>query len=61
MNEPTIQHHLLFKSSNQVTAFLTIQEGCDKFCPFCVVPYTRGADMMTKVEEIRQEVKEEYK
>jgi tRNA-2-methylthio-N6-dimethylallyladenosine synthase len=42
---------------NGVTAFLTVQEGCDKFCTFCVVPYTRGGEWSRPPEAIEDEAK----
>ena len=45
-------------SNSNVSSFLTIQEGCDKFCKFCVVPYTRGAEFSRSVDEILKETLE---
>src|SRR6201982_2426527 len=39
-----------------ISAFVTVQEGCDKFCTFCVVPYTRGAEMSRPVAKIIDDV-----
>ena len=40
------------------TAFLTVQEGCDKFCAFCVVPYTRGAEVSRPADRILTEARD---
>jgi tRNA-2-methylthio-N6-dimethylallyladenosine synthase len=41
--------------SRGLTAFLTVQEGCDKFCSFCVVPYTRGSETSRPLEQVLRE------
>ena len=49
--------NLIKNSSNKVSSFLTVQEGCDKFCKFCVVPYTRGAEYSRSIQELYNECK----
>lgn len=46
------------KARRAPSAFLTVQEGCDKFCAFCVVPYTRGAEMSRPVDRLLAEARD---
>ena len=48
----------LKNNNSKTSAFLTIQEGCDKFCHFCVVPYTRGPEYSRSIDEIFLEAKQ---
>ena len=50
--------NLIKNSSSKVSSFLTIQEGCDKFCKFCVVPYTRGSEFSRSTSELLNEAKD---
>ena len=50
--------NLLFKSSDKVSEFVSVQEGCDKFCSFCVVPYTRGSEFSRPVQDIQSEIQQ---
>ena len=43
--------------THSFTAFLTVQEGCDKFCTFCVVPYTRGMEYSRRIDDIERETR----
>ena len=53
--EPKFDHLPETSAVLGVTAFLTVQEGCDKFCSFCVVPYTRGAEYSRPVAQVLAE------
>jgi len=50
--------NLIKNSGSKISSFLTIQEGCDKFCHFCVVPYTRGPEFSRSFEEVINEAKQ---
>jgi len=50
--------NLIKNSNSKISSFLTIQEGCDKFCHFCVVPYTRGPEFSRSFNEVINEAKQ---
>jgi tRNA-2-methylthio-N6-dimethylallyladenosine synthase len=50
--------NLIKNSNSKISSYLTIQEGCDKFCKFCVVPYTRGPEFSRSFDEIINESKQ---
>ena len=50
--------NLIKNTDSNVSSFLTIQEGCDKFCKFCVVPYTRGPEFSRSLHELLNECKD---
>lgn len=55
--EPKFDHLPDEAIDKNLSAFLTVQEGCDKFCAFCVVPYTRGAEFSRPTSDIISEAK----
>ncbi|MDQ1849483.1 tRNA (N6-isopentenyl adenosine(37)-C2)-methylthiotransferase MiaB [Gemmobacter fulvus] len=56
--EDKFDHLPIRRALRGPTAFLTVQEGCDKFCAFCVVPYTRGAEVSRPVARLLAEARD---
>jgi len=56
--EDKFDHLPRSRAKSAPTAFLTVQEGCDKFCAFCVVPYTRGAEVSRPAARILREAQD---
>ena len=46
-----------YNRDSKISAWINIIYGCDKFCTYCIVPYTRGRERSRKMEEVLEEVK----
>lgn len=56
--EGNVYENVLYRRDSSITAWVNIMYGCDKFCTYCIVPYTRGRQRSRKMESILEEVEE---
>lgn len=57
-NSDKVFENIKYSRDSKISAWINIQLGCDKFCTYCIVPFTRGRERSRKIEEILKEVKE---
>ncbi len=57
-NSEKVMENIQYTRDSKISAWINIQLGCDKFCTYCIVPYTRGRERSRKMEEILKEVQE---